>query len=218
MRTAQDGQQKSLAPAWVKVLCPNAAAPAQPSATTSLPPPLRKATPVATSSPPPSGPPPTATSLLGLPQAWLLRLADASGALDNHHATLMALFRTCTSLRDAVLRHRTAKIAFGVQQYYYDDDKYIRERFSGQLERLCTMARRCSRLHLTFDEHVEKRTSGRVWAEPHITHLLVCAAARLGGERPLACVKELSAKVSRCGGVVWGRAPCVKSMGSREAV
>ncbi len=160
--------------------------------------------------PAPAPPAPAPTSLLDLPQAWLLRLATSS-AFDRQHGTLVALFRTCTFLRDAVLRHRTASTFFTLP---FEPGDWPHE-----VERLCTVARRSSSVRLEFwgpkpqedeegeeDEAVEEQ---RLRAEPHITHLLVCAMAELGGEQPLACIKEIDVWVSD-----WTRRACARALSS----
>ncbi len=132
------------------------------------------------------GPPPTPTSLLDLPQPWLLQLVICKG-LDRQRASLLAFFRTCTFLRDAVARHRTAAIAFNVP--------IDAEDFPAEVEWLCTVARRSTRVRLVFEgqQDEDDEGPGHAWTEtePHITHLLVCAMAQLEGEQPLACVKEI---------------------------
>ncbi len=136
------------------------------------------------------GPPPTPTSLMGLPKPWLLQLATCKG-LDKQRATLLALFRTCAFFRDAVLRHRTAAIAFNVP--IAEDD------FPAAVERLCAVARRSSSVQLRFEGQEDGGGHPeQPWTEtePHITHLLVCAMAQLEGEQPLACVKEIVLDVS----------------------
>ncbi len=137
------------------------------------------------------GPPPTPTSLLDLPQPWLLQLATCKG-LDRQRATLLALFRTCAFFHDAVLRHRTAAASFKVP--------IAEEDFPSEVERLSTVARRSSSVRLRFDGPLDEGDLRPAvdWAatEPHVTHLLVCAMAQLEGERPLACVKEIVLWVS----------------------
>ncbi len=136
------------------------------------------------------GPPPTPTSLLDLPQPWLLQLAKYS-AFEKDSVTLVALLRSCTFFRDAVLRHHTAAAGFVVP--------IAAEDFPAQVERLCTVARRSSSVRLKIAGHQGLYHSpAEDWTatEPHITQLLVCAVAQLGGERPLACVKEIELGVS----------------------
>ncbi len=138
------------------------------------------------------GPPPTPTSVLDLPQPWLLKLAACKG-LDGQGATLLALFRTCTFFRDAVLRHRTAIASFNVP--------IAAEDFPAEVERLCAVARRSSNVRLRFEGQgqMEDARPWQPWTEtePCITHLLVCAMAQLEGEQPLACIKEIHLWVSR---------------------
>ncbi len=137
------------------------------------------------------GPPPTPTSLLDLPQPWLLKLVICKG-LDGQRATLVALFRTCTFFRDAVLRHRTAETRFLMP--------IPPQQFPAEVERLCTVARRSSRVRLAIHGYrgAEDDLPIHRWTETEaqITHLLVCAMAQLEGERPLACVKEIKLWVS----------------------
>ncbi len=74
------------------------------------------------------------------------------------------------------------------------------EDFPDAVDRLCTAARRSSNIRLEFDAPRDEFgfVGHRVHCtetEPLITHLLVCAMAQLGGERPLACVKHVRLKV-----------------------
>ncbi len=138
-----------------------------------------------------AGPPPTPTSLLGLPASWLLQLARTS-ALDNDRTTLLALFRTCTFFRDAVAQRRPSELSFTVP--------IAAERFQDEVNRLCTLARRSRNIALVVRGPTDQRRNPAPWneTEPHITHLLVCAMARLGGEQPLAGVKRIVLRVSAC--------------------
>ncbi len=136
------------------------------------------------------GPPPTPTSLLDLPQPWLLQLATCS-AFDGDSEALLALFQTCTSFRDAVPRHRTTTASFNVP--------IAEEDFPWEVERLSSVARLSSSVRLVFSgQQGEYAGEPPRWreTEPCITHLLVCAMAELEGERPLACVKEIVLWVS----------------------
>ncbi len=138
------------------------------------------------------GPPPTPTSLLGLPKSWLLQLATTS-ALDG--ATLLALFRTCAFFRDAVAQHRQSHLTLDVP--------IAEERFQGEVDRLCTLARRSRSIGLRFtglqveDEMGEGPPVPWTETEPCITHLLRRAKTQLGGEQPLAGIKSIHLRVSR---------------------
>ncbi len=214
---AQHEEQMLLPPAWIKVLCPNVAA-LDPLAGATVPPPVppphqprHGRTPAPSSSS--SGPPATPTSLLGLPGAWLMRLVTCPALTPSSSSlalrtisfpwqwmdwqpdsdALAPLFRTCTFLRDEVLRLRTAVASFqtpGSAQH-----------FTADVERLCAVARRSSRVRVRFWNwtHDYDNEPMHTWteSEPYITHLLVCAAAQLGGKQPLACVKEMDLHVSQ---------------------
>ncbi len=132
-------------------------------------------------------PPPTPASLMGLPASWLLKLATTESLARNDWGDEPAvpLFRTCAFFRDTVLQHRTAVAEFGVP--------IAAERFPAELARLCTVARRSSYVRLVFMGPYGQQDWAH--AEPHITHVLVCAMAELGG--PLTCVKEVHTKVSK---------------------
>ncbi len=143
-------------------------------------------------------PPPTPTSLMDLPASWLLKLATHN--MPYHEGrTAVSLFPTCAFFRDTVLQHRTAVAEFRVP--------IAAERFPAELARLCTVARRSSNVKLRFGLRVDDDdddSSSAPWTrtEPHITHLLVCAMAELGG--PLTCVKKVHTKVSK---LAWRRSP-----------
>ncbi len=76
------------------------------------------------------------------------------------------------------------------------------EDFPDAVDRLCTAARRSKKIELGFNgpqlEDDEGMPEVENWGEtePHITHLLVCAMAQLGGERPLAGVTGIYLWVS----------------------
>ncbi len=127
-------------------------------------------------------PPPTPTSLMGLPASWLLKLATRKTPSEERNS-VASLFRTCAFFRDTVLQHRTAVAEFRVP--------IAAERFPAELARLCVVARLSSNVRLAFSGQ-----AGEDWthAEPHISHLLVCTMAELGG--PLTCVKEVHTLVS----------------------
>ncbi len=124
-----------------------------------------------------SSAPPTPTSLLGLPTAWLLQLATTF-VMDEDGATVLALVRTCAFFRDAL---RKTTVAFSVP---IDDD----EEFWGVEDELCAVARRGGNIRLRVVAE-----AANVGAQ--ITRLLRRAAARLGGERPLACIKSVHLRV-----------------------
>ncbi len=148
--------------------------------------------------------PPTPSSLLGLPDAWLLSLVTCEGLDEDRRQQqparpLVSLFRTCAALRDLVLRHRQAVGKFDVM------DDTLQE-LGGEVDRLCTLARRSGNVKLVFEgPRTEDDDDGDLdedelppaeWThtEPRITHLLVCAMAELGGQ-PLTCVKEVRLRV-----------------------
>ncbi len=132
-------------------------------------------------------PPPTPASLMGLPASWLLKLATSDvlarcWSAAGYVEPAVTLFRTCAFFRDTVLQHRTAVAEFRVPMTAED--------FPAELSRLCAVARRSGNVKLAFSGQ-----AGEDWThtEPHITHLLVCAMAELGG--PLTCVKEAQIEV-----------------------
>ncbi len=129
-------------------------------------------------------PPPTPTSLMDLPAPWKLKLATTESLARNDWGDepAVTLFRTCVFFRDTVLQHRTTVAAFGVP--------ITTQRFPAELDRLCTVARRSSNVRLQLWSEVDWEDT-----EPHITQLLVCAMAELGG--PLTCVKEVHTQVSK---------------------
>ncbi len=144
-------------------------------------------------------PPPAPSSLLGLPGPWLLSLVTCKSLdakqLPSH---LLSLFRTCKSFRDMVLRHRKAVGKFNVA--------VVLEDLAGEVDRLCTLARRSSNVKLVVEgpeaddpdeewDHEYKPPADWPETEPHITHLLACAASDLGA-RSLACIKEVHLEVS----------------------
>ena len=103
------------------------------------------------------------------------------------------LFRTCTFFRDTVLLNSTAVAMFSVLRFP--------ERFPAELERLCGVARRSSRVCLEFDGHW-----GRGGWRRSSTTRTCWAMAQLGGEQPLACVKEIKLLVGDT--MIWAGPVC----------
>ncbi len=132
-------------------------------------------------------PPPTPASLMDLPASWLLKLAMRKAPSDER-STMVSLFRTCAFFRDTVLQHHTAEAGVLFP--------FAAERFPAELAKLCAVARRSSNVKLVFMGPYGQQDWAH--AEPHVTHLLVCAMAELGG--PLACVQAVHTKVSQLAG------------------
>ncbi len=127
-------------------------------------------------------PPPQ--SLMDLDKPWLLKLATCSFLYGADRRTL---FRTCTFFRDAVSQHRRATLSF-------DPFDTSAEAFPPALDRLCTVLRRSGNVWLEFwcrDWPIAEWPA----TEPHVTHLLVSAMARLGRKEGLLNVNSIAFQV-----------------------
>ncbi len=145
-----------------------------------------------------SGSNPTAIEPASLPNLWLHKLGvHVSAELrdDASHRTLLAVFRTCTACRDAVLLSRRAYLHVTV---------HIRaEDWPAVLRRVCTALRRSRNVKLVLEGphyccwHGPAGTRLPDWTqtEPYIIHLLLCARRKLGSAA-LEGIKEVVLDVS----------------------
>ncbi len=125
-----------------------------------------------------------------LPNLWLHRLAThvSAQALEDDddtpaRRTVLALFRTCTACRDAVLLSRQANVFASVP--------ITQSTWPGVLERLCTALRRSRKVWLG----VQGPSDAWTQTEPYIILLLLCVRGKLGAAA-LEGVKAVHLRVS----------------------
>ncbi len=121
-----------------------------------------------------SGTTTTALQPDSLPNLWLHKLAThVNGLLRRDKASrtaLMAVFRTCTACRDAILLSRRALLS--VQPPIH------RDKWPGVLEHACAVLSRSRKVWLV----VQGPGAESDWTEtePSIIHLLLCVRSKLG--------------------------------------
>ncbi len=164
-------------------------------------------------------PPPTPTTLLGLPGPWLAGLV-ACGQLDGDGSALLSLFRTCTYLRDEVLRLRAAAAAFNVP---VTQQQQHQQRLRGDLRCLSLLARHCRDISLTFEGPLEEDQGDDEpdppvpWTrtEPAIRRLVDGVVAEVGSNA-LANVKKVQLKVGPLRVHVWHWRACSRGPFAHE--
>ncbi len=130
-----------------------------------------------------------------LPNLWLHKLAthviaqlvecDDKAARAKARRALMAIFRTCTACRDAVLLCRRALLSVPVPIHLKD--------WPTVLQRVCTVLRRSRKVWIVFQGPDPE--SDWTETEPYIIHLLLCVRRKLGGTA-LEGIKEVGLSVS----------------------
>ncbi len=120
-----------------------------------------------------------------LPKTWLQRLASAP----LPRPALLALSRTCTTLSDAVRRHRVAEATCQLP--------LESSTFGAVLDRLERTLRRCARVNLVFA--YDERLPCLEWTrtEPQVTHVLQCLKGRLAGALGNVVGIDLAVSVAR---------------------
>ncbi len=114
-----------------------------------------------------------------LPNLWLHKLAthvstllEQGDARGSTHSTVMAVFRTCTTCRDAVILSRQATVYVSVP--------ILAEDWPDMLQSMCEVLRRSRNVKLVIVRGQHEDMLDWTQTEPHIIHMLLCVRRKLG--------------------------------------